>query len=36
MKIRPVAAELFNAGGRADGRADTWSKYRFSKFYEVA
>jgi hypothetical protein len=32
MKIRPVGAELFHAGGRTDGHNET--KGRFSKFCE--
>ena len=42
MKIRPVEAELFYAGGRtgglADGRAERHdgTKSRFSQFYERA
>jgi hypothetical protein len=38
MKILPVEAELFHAGGRADGRTDTHDEAdsRFSEFYERA
>jgi len=36
MKIRPVVAELFRAGGRAEGRKDGHDEAnrRFSKFCE--
>jgi hypothetical protein len=38
MKIRPVGAELFHAGGRADGRTDRHDKANssFSQFWESA
>jgi hypothetical protein len=34
MKIRPVGAELFHAGGRTDRQGE--ANNRFSQFYESA
>jgi len=34
MKISPVGAELFHAGGRADGRTDRHDQGSFSQFCE--
>jgi hypothetical protein len=34
MKIRPVGAELFHAGGRTDGHDEAIS--RISQFFEFA
>jgi len=38
MKIRPVEAELFRVGGRADGRTDRYhdANSRFSQVCERA
>jgi len=36
MKIRPVAIELFHAGGRTDGQTHDEANSRFSQFCERA
>jgi hypothetical protein len=36
MKIRPVGAKFFHAGGRTDGHIRQEANSRFSQFYERA